>query len=133
MQQSINAFLKNRPAAMTANFVACEQGGTLMLKLCGFIESYGAEILDVDEEHLRLRVGQTWLQRLWRGGRNHGPVEVSLDLKRPDRHVADWQRTTAHQVKVRASVLPVGRWQPRKFEDCAQGILHRLRWHLMSS
>jgi len=131
MQQSLTAFLQNRPAAMTANFVTCEQGGTLMLKLCGFIEAADAEILAVDEEHLRLRVGRTWLQRLWGGRPDHGPVEISLDLNRPNCSVEDWQRTLAHQVKVHASVLPVGRWQAKKFEDCAQGILHRLRWHLM--
>ena len=50
------------------------------MKLLSFIEDQEAELLDITEDQLRLRVGRTWWERCWYGLRGHAPLEIRLDL-----------------------------------------------------
>ena len=64
-----------RHAVVTESFTSCDLGNSLMLKLCGFIEDQQAEILDVNEKRLQLRVGRSWLARFWHGSVSHGAID----------------------------------------------------------
>jgi hypothetical protein len=122
-----------RHAVVTESFTSCDLGNSLMLKLCGFIEDQHAEILDVNETRLQLRVGRSWLQRWWHGVRCHGPLKVTLDIDRQTvRLIDDWRRVHAPHAVVRVHVRPLGRmWRQDAFEACAEQVVQRLRRYLI--
>jgi hypothetical protein len=122
-----------RHAVVTGSFTSCDLGNSLMLKLCGFIEDQHAEILDVNETRLQLRVGRSWLQRWWHGVRGHGPLEVTLDIDRQAvRLIDDWRRIHAPHAVVRVHVRPLGRlWRQDAFEESARQVMQRLRRYLI--
>ena len=51
-------------ASRTENYVVSNLGSCLFLKLCGFVEESRAEIRDVSETRLKLRLGGSWLWQL---------------------------------------------------------------------
>jgi hypothetical protein len=122
-----------RHSVVTGSFTSCDLGNSLMLKLCGFIEDQQAEILDVNEKRLQLRVGRSWLQRWWHGVRSHGPLEITLDIDRQAvRLIDDWRRIHAPHAVVRVHVRPLGRlWRQDAFEACARQVMQRLRRYLI--
>lgn len=109
-------------------------GTTLLLKLCGFIEDQQAEVLDVNEDQLRLRIGRSWVARLWRRAGGHAPLEVTLDIVRSNtRKIDAWRHIHAPHAQVLISVRPLGRfWRQADFQECAGQLVHRLRRYLMS-
>lgn len=127
------SYRTRRHAVVTESFTSSDLGNSLMLKLCGFIEDQQAEILNVDEQRLQLRVGRSWLARLWHGVRGHGPLEVTLDIDRQAvRHIDRWRRVHAPHAVVRVHVRPLGRlWRQDAFEACARQVMQRLRRYLI--
>ncbi len=122
------------PLYVRETLVTCNVGSTLFLKLCGFIEDCEARILDVDVDHLRVRVGRTWVERWWHGLRGHSPLEVRIAIRPVDQTVADWQRTNAGAAVLDVHVCPLGpRWTQETFDECARRAVHKLRLHLMAS
>jgi hypothetical protein len=109
-------------------------GTTLLLKLCGFIEDQQAEVLDVSEDQLRLRIGRSWFARLWRRAGGHGPLEVTLDIVRSNtRKIDEWRHIHAPHAQVLISVRPLGRfWKQADFQECAEQLVQRLRRYLMT-
>ena len=103
------------------------------MKLLGFIEDQKAELLDITEDQLRLRVGRTWWERLWYGVHGHAPLEMRLDLSHRDRPAfGPHQKAHATHSKIDVAVRPLSRnWKPEPFETEAERLVHRLRWHLM--
>lgn len=117
----------------TTSLVACDNGGTLIMKLLGFMEDQEAQLLDVTEDHLRLRVGRAWWERWWHGMNGHAPLEIRLDIRRaPGEDLPPHQRTQASQSRIDVAVRPLSRtWKPDPFQSAAERLMHRLRWHLM--
>lgn len=109
-------------------------GTTLLLKLCGFIEDQQAEVLDVSEDQLRLRIGHSWLARLWRRVGGHGPLEVTLDIARSStRKIDEWRHIHSPHAQIWIHVRPLGRfWKQADFEACAGQLVQRLRRYLIS-
>ncbi len=116
------------------SLVACDIGGTLIMKLLGFIEDQQAELLDITEDQLRLRVGRNWWERWWYGLRGHAPLEIRLDIRRgTDLALKPHQRVHASHSKINVAVRPLSRnWKPGPFQTQAERLVHRLRWHLMT-
>jgi hypothetical protein len=65
-------------ASRTETFLVSDIGNCLMLKLCGFVEECRAEIRDVSENHLRLRLGGSWFQQLLGDGTLGHPLELEI-------------------------------------------------------
>lgn len=69
--------------SQTDHFYSLCLGNTLLLKTCGFIEDHGAEILDVDEQFLRIRTGSHWLTSLLRSFRIPQTMVIELRIHPP--------------------------------------------------
>ena len=123
------------PFQIKDELVTSNIAGTLMLKLCGFVEDQQARILDISEDHLKLKIGYTLFERFWHGLSGHGPLEVTLDIRDgAGEGLADWQRSQARHARVCVCVRPAGgAWGQKRFESCANAVLHRLRLYLMSA
>lgn len=115
------------PSSRTDTYLVSDIGTCLMLKLCGFVEQYRAEIRDVSENHLHLRLGGSWLQRLLRGHAWGDPLELEI-LFVPVESETDTRPLARVQVVVRN-----GHYfsSPDRFEVAAHRVLWQLRNHLM--
>ncbi len=111
----------------TDTYLVSDIGTCLMLKLCGFVEQYRAEIRDVSENHLHLRLGGSWLQRLL-GSKSLGhPLELEI-LFVPVESETDTRPLARVQIVVRNT----GLLSPSdRFEVAAHRVLWQLRNHLM--
>lgn len=114
-------------ASHTETYLVSDIGTCLILKLCGFVEEHRAEIRDVSENHLRLRLGGSWFQRLW-GGRSLGhPLDVEI-LFVP----VEAEQATRPLARVQIVVQDVRcLWPSDRFEAAARRVLWQLRNHLM--
>ena len=114
-------------ASRTETFLVSDIGTCLILKLCGFVEEYRAEIRDVSENHLQLRLGGSWLQRLWGDGTLGHPLDLEI-LFVPVETATDTRPLARVQVFVKD-----GRFLPQvdRFETAARRVLWQLRKHLM--
>lgn len=115
------------------SLVACD-GGTLFVKLLGFIDDQEAELLDVREDQLRLRIGRTWWERWWHGLKGHAPLEVRIDIRHATGELLmPHQRTRATQSEIDVSVKPLSpNWNPDVFQSQAERVIHRLRRYLLA-
>ena len=114
-------------ASRTETYLVSDIGNCLMLKLCGFIEEYRAEIRDVSENHLRLRLGGSWLQRLLGDGRLGHPLEMEI-LFVP----VETESATRPLARVEVLVRDARLLSPAdRFETAARRVLWQLRNHLM--
>jgi hypothetical protein len=117
---------------VTDRFSACKIGGMLMTKLLGFIEDERAEILNVSESQVTLRLGRPWLQRVGRKDRRR-PIEVCIQFAEPGEDLAEWQKTRARRSEVKVRLRPMSRLYPtRDFHRRADSILHTLRLHFVA-
>ena len=111
----------------TDTYLVSDIGTCLMLKLCGFVEQYRAEIRDVSENHLHLRLGGSWLQRLLGDSSQGHPLELEI-LFIPVESETDTRPLARVQIVVRnAHFLS----PPDRFEVAAHRVLWQLRNHLM--
>ncbi len=111
----------------TETYLVSDIGTCLMLKLCGFIEQYRADIRDVDENHLHLRLGGSWFQQLL--GRNSLGYPLDLELLFvPVESATDTRPLVRVQVVVQNARLISS---PDRFEVAAHRVLWQLRNHLM--
>ncbi len=115
-------------ARRTETYVVSNIGSCLILKLCGFVHELQAEIRDVDENRLKLRVGRSWLKQLIGSGSPGRPLDVDIQFA-PLEESVDSSRP---QAKVEIVVLDRGGFlQPDRFETATQRLLWKLRGHLM--
>ena len=115
-------------ASQTETYVVSNIGTCLLLKLCGFVEEQRAEIRDVGENHLQLRLGSSWLGRLLGSGDSGHPLQMDIQFD-PDVESASSPRPQARvQIVVRDGRI-LG--QSDRFEAAARRILWQLRGHLM--
>lgn len=117
---------------VTGQIATCKAGGMLLLKLMGFIEDQRAEILDVSEEHIVMRLGRPWYVRWWDGGERRRPVRVRLDFA--DSCVdASAQTSSARRSLVNVHIRPMTRsFREADFRRRADDILHKLRLHFVA-
>ena len=114
-------------ASRTETFVVSNVGTCLLLKLCGFVEEHRAEIRDVSENHLRLRLGRSWLGHLLGSGHPGEPLELEI-LFAPTHADGDPRPQARVQIIVRDKRILS---HPDRFEAAARRILWQLRGHLM--
>ena len=123
------------PFRISDELVTSNIAGTLMIKLCGFVEDQRAQIIDVSEAQLKLRIGYTLFERFWHGISGHGPLQITLDIcDGAEESLPEWQQAQARHSTVHVRVEPTGRnWRQDRFEEAANHVLHRLRLYLMTA
>ncbi len=118
---------------ITGQFATCKIGGMLLLKLLGFIEDERAEILEVAEDHVVLRLGQPWYRRWWNGSERRRPVSVRLDFAEPGDDQPRWKAATARRSMVNVDIRPMARsHRGRAFAQRADSVLRNLRLHFVA-
>jgi hypothetical protein len=126
---------KQGPArqGITSQFATCKIGGMLLLKLVGFIEDERAEILEVSEDHIVLRLGQPWYLRWWHGEERRRPLSVRLDFAEPGDDTPNWRKANARRSLVNVDIRPLTRaYRSRDFQRRADGVLRNLRLHFVA-
>ena len=114
-------------ASRSETFVVTNIGTCLLLKLSGFVEAQRAVIRDVSENHLRLRLGSTWMEQLWGTNRFGHPLDLEI-LFAPISNTDE----SRPQVRVQIVVRDADYFsQPARFEMAASRILWHFRSHLM--
>jgi hypothetical protein len=118
---------------VTGQFATCKAGGMLLVKLMGFIEDQRAEILDVSEEHIVMRLGRPWYVRWWQGGERRRPICVRLDFAEPGEAAASWQTAGARRSLVHVDIRPMTHsFREADFRRRADDILCSLKLHFVA-
>ncbi len=114
-------------ASRTETYLVSDIGTCLILKLCGFVEEYRAEIRDVSENHLCLRLGGSWFDRLLGDGSLGHPLDLEI-LFVPVEAEGGTRPLARVEIVVRDGqfLSPVDR-----FEAAARRVLWQLRNHLV--
>ena len=112
----------------TESYVVSNIGSCLILKLYGVVHELQAEIRDVEENRLQLRVGRSWLGQLFGSGPPGHPLDVEIQIE-----TLDESADTSHpQAKVEIIVRDRrGFFQSDRFESATQRLLWQLRGYLM--
>ena len=122
---------------LTDRFSSLNLGNVLSLKLCGLIAEHQAEILDVEEGLLRLKVGYTRLQRWVYQHAKRLPMELRLEFREQDN--ADDEsdavsRSRNRYTLVDVALIPLGNdWTPERFQQESRRLLWNLRANLIAS
>ncbi|MEW4528535.1 hypothetical protein [Maioricimonas sp. JC845] len=121
-------------APVSDSFYVCSLDGLVLLKLVGFVEREQARILDVDEQSARLRVGQTWWERLWNGGPATPAVDVRLAFTPERPQESESQGSKPPHSRVDVELVPAGRGRcDESFRAVANELLRRMRWHFLAN
>ncbi len=114
-------------ARRTENYVVSNVGSCLFLKLCGFVEETRAEIRDVSETRLKVRLGDSWLWQLLgvRGEQHPLDLEIRFESETQASH-----QPPQSQVQV---IVQDARLIPHQdhFDQAARRVLWQLRSYLM--
>ena len=110
--------------------LAGDTGGTLFLKLCGFIDEHRAIVRNVWDDGVALRLSRS---------RGMFPRNLDMELRiRPttdetdcDLHLEDWQRSHSRRALVDIRLRPSGWcWGRAAFQEEVRKTMWLLRWHL---
>jgi len=115
---------------VTDTFETTNLGSTLILKACGFVEEHRARIINVREGHLKLRIGHSWLERLFI--KSCEPVDVVLNITEHDHNAPDSDSRVPRssvQVSIRPKSMNLTRDQ---FAELSRKILWSLRYHFIA-
>jgi hypothetical protein len=122
--------------SLTDRFYTLCLGNTLLLKACGFIEDYHAEILEVDETFLRLRTGTHWMKALIRSFRIPRVLEIQLHISPPqdDRtQGSSLPRSRNSYCQIDVEIRPASpNWTHEAFLEEAKRMLCVLRSYFMA-
>ena len=117
-------------------FLTSDLESSIALKACGFIGAERAQILDVTEKQLKLRIGQSWLAQLMSKVPERKLIDVAIEFepdsepKSPEEEIR--QPNVAHS-RVTVTVAPKSpRWNDREFQEAAHRLLFSLRNHFMA-
>lgn len=112
-------------AVRSDEFLVSDVGSCLFLKLCGFVESQRAEIRDVSENHLQLRIGGSSLLSLLAA--SDCPVDLEIRFS-----VAE-EASRNPQARIAVTIRDK-RWlgSEERFEMAARRVLWQLKYHLMA-
>lgn len=131
----IPAFLRRAASAdplptVTDQFLVANVGTTVLLKACGFIEEQGAELVDVGEDFLRLRVGPTSQMGFIPLGGHRGSIDVTIVFRAVDDAS---QGANRFRVNVSVTLRPLSRTVgEEEFQDSARKLLWKLRGHFIT-
>jgi len=123
--QNLLGWLILAAVVCTDAFLVSNVGGCLFLKLCGFVEAQRAEIRDVSENHLQLRIGGSPLRSLLTTSVCPVDLEIRFSLA----------EEASHNPQARIEVtIRDKRWlgSEDRFEMAARRVLWQLRYHLMA-
>ncbi len=122
---------------VTDRFFTANLGCLLFLKSCGFVEDHAAKILDVTENRLKVRVGHTWLERLFFRCSKDRPVDVTLQINRSDEvALSEEEKLRLPGIecsRIDVTIVPASRtWKESEFQQFSRKILWSLRHHYVS-
>ncbi|WP_437187666.1 hypothetical protein SH668x_001072 [Planctomicrobium sp. SH668] len=108
------------------------------MKACGFILDHRAQILDVSETTLRVRLGQKWFEPPLQGNFRKKPMEVRIAIKpysqTEDPHAIRKNSCTDNYWSVTVSIRPLSsRWNSNEFTAEAKRIMMSLRSYFMAT
>lgn len=112
----------------TDTFLVTDIGTCLLLKLCGFVEEYRAEIREISENHLSLRLCGSWVQRLWSVSPLHYPLDLEI-LFVPSEMETDSRPQSRVEIVVRDARFLTN---TDRFEAATRRVLWQLRSHLLA-
>lgn len=123
--------------SQTDQFYSLCLGNTLILKTCGFIEDHQAEILDVDEQFLRIRTGSHWLKSLVRSFRIPQTLVIELRIHPPQngRALPDSlpSRSPNSYCQIDVEIRPASpNWTREQFVQESRRMLFVLRSYFMA-
>lgn len=112
-------------------------GTLLLLKTCGFVEEYRGRIIEVTENHLRVRIGGTGLQRLFSRFPLEKAVEVDLQIHHEvNSALSEDERTRLPGIgcsQIDVTIRPGTRsWKQADFQNYSRRMLWALRKHFVS-
>ena len=114
----------------TAKFVACQAEDILVAKLKGFVEDHRARLLDVQENLIAMRVGESTIFGRWGSDSRRQPVEMIVVLG--DQQISR-RSASMRRIEIDVTVRPVGRAPDAKvFEARACRTVELLRSHLLA-
>ena len=116
-------------ARRTETYVVSNLGSCLFLKLCGFVEESRAEIRDVSETRLQLRLGGSWLGRLLGTGTREYPLDLEIIFETAEEESHERPQARVRVVVQDARLIS----QADRFEAAARRVLWQLRSCLMVS
>ena len=121
-------------AVCTDEFLVSDVGGCLFLKLCGFVESQRAEIRDVSENHLQLRIGGSSLLSLLAASACPVDLEIRFTAAEVTAHVSGAGGASRNPQARIAVTIRDKRWlgSEDRFEMAARRVLWQLKYHLMA-
>ena len=125
--------LRRRPEPVSAQMVSLNVGGTLLLKACGFVEEHQARLMDITENSLTIRMGDSWLQRTWGKSGTIPTMEIHLEFgditnkAKTDR--VPHATSNLINVELRATSRS---WTNEMFEDASRRMLWLLRSHFIA-
>ena len=114
----------------SAKFVVCQAAGILVAKLKGFVEDHRARLLDVQEDLIAMRVGESTIFGKWGNDSRRQPVEmiVLLGGERPSGLSSAMKR-----IEIDVTVRPVGKVPNADvFNTRAARAVELLRSHLVA-
>lgn len=114
-------------AQRTDRYLVSNLGTCLWLKLCGFVTEHQAEIRDVSEQHLRLRLGGTWLQRLLGTASPAYPLDLEIRITPTESEVESRSEAQLQIVIRDASLIS----HVSDFEAASRRVLWQLRNHML--
>ncbi len=122
---------------VTDRFFTANLGSLLFLKSCGFVEDHTAKILEVTEDTLKVRLGHTWLERLFYQCSNDRPVDVTLRIKGNDlAELSEEEKLRLPGIdcsRIDVTIVPRSRtWKESDFRQFSRKILWSLRHHFVS-
>lgn len=118
-------------------FCTTNVGGTLLLKVCSFLENHRAQILDVEVDRLRVRVGHSRLQRLFYHCPNVKPAEISLVIFRDQVDGLDedvrFRLPGRSCSQIDVTISPQSKsWRPEEFRQFARRLMWSMRAHFVA-
>jgi hypothetical protein len=114
-------------ASRTETYVVSNLGSCLFLKLCGFVEESRAEIRDVSETRLKLRLGGSWLRQLLGARTKQYPLDLEILFEQAAEE-DDHRPQACVQVIVQDAHLIS---HQSRFDIAARQVLWQLRSYLM--
>lgn len=122
---------------VTDRFFTANLGCLLILKSCGFVEDHTAKILEVTENRLKVRLGHTWLERLFFTCSKDRPVDVTLQVNLNDlTGLSEEEKLRLPGVdcsRIDVTIVPASRtWKESDFQQFSRKILWSLRHHYVS-
>ena len=114
-------------ASRTETYVVSNLGSCLFLKLCGFVEESRAEIRDVSETRLKLRLGGSWLRRMLGTGTKQYPLDLEILFEQVAEEQDHRPQACVHVVVHDAHLIS----HQSRFDVAARQVLWQLRSYLM--